>query len=287
MPNLNEVLESTNLPGSPESLPSGSSDASEGEFPFGALPAEEETGEPSKVSEEAPADKTAGEIEQLRQKNADLDVKLTRSNQEIANYKQRIFDLGPVIEAGMQAKGQTPAPVQQGQQQVAANPQVNTQDAFLGKIEEIVQRKVAETWDQKNFDSRQVDKLEKRALAEIEGFDKMRDHPAYLGMINAAIWLQGQGSLKKTDEDEHYSAMKHAHSFFLASNPDYMKAVKETGKKEALDKAEIKAVAASAGGTSKSADVGGEREPTQEEKDRVEILKAFRGGRRMLPSARR
>lgn len=287
MPNLNEVLESTNLPGSPESLPSGSSDASEGEFPFGAPPAEGEAGEPSKVSEEAPADKTAGEIEQLRQKNADLDVKLTRSNQEIANYKQRIFDLAPVIEAGMQAKGQTPAPVQQGQQQVAANPQVNTQQDFLGKIEEIVQRKVAETWDQKNFDSRAMDRLEKRAGAEIEGFDKMREHPLYIDLCNQSVFLQNRGSLAKVDDNETFSAMKHARDMFLASNPDYMEAVKETGKKEALDKAEIKAVAASAGGTSKSADVGGEREPTDEEKERIKILKSFRGGRRMLPSSRR
>jgi hypothetical protein len=72
----------------------------------------------------------------------------------------------------------------------------------------------------------------------------------------------------------------------LSSNPDYMKAVKETGKKEALAKAKQKAVAESSGGTPRSADIGGEREANAEQKDMIDILKSYRSGRRELPSAR-
>jgi hypothetical protein len=148
-----------------------------------------------------------------------------------------------------------------------------------------VREEVAQTWDQKNFDSRAMERLRKRAGEEFDGFDKMQEHPAYIDMVQHAISLQERGSLPIQDDDATYSAMKYARNFFLSSNPDYMKAVKETGKKEAIDRAERKAVAAAAGSTSKTADVGGEREYTTEEKERINILKNFRGSRRMLPSA--
>jgi hypothetical protein len=286
MPETDALESSANLPGTQESQESDSSSTTEEELPFGVLSDEGEAGEPGKTSGDAPAD-DAGEMEKLRDRLTKMDADYARSRQEIANYKQHMLNLGPVIEAGMKAQGQNAAPVPSkgdaNQPLTAAD-----QNAFLSKVEEIVERKVSQTWDQKNYNARQMERLEKRANSELDGFDKMREHPTYVDMVNAAVWFQSddRGTLKKQDEDETFSAMKYAHSWFLASNPDYMKAVKETGKKEALAKAKQKAVAESSGGTPRSADVGGEREANAEQKDMIDILKSYRSGRRELPSAR-
>lgn len=283
MPELEDVLESTNLPGTQESTPSGSSNTPEGGFPFGAPPAGEGSEVQGKASEGAPADDVAGELEKLRSMNADLDAKLTHSRQEMVQYKQRMADLAPIIDAGMKATNGPQGQVQQSAQQ--APKQQDQQKAFYEAVRQIVREESANTWDQKNYDSRQMHRLNKRATSELDGFEKMQEHPAYIDMVNSAIYLQDRGTLAK-GEDPTYSAMEYAHKWFLASNPEYMKAVKETGKKEALDKAKSKAEAEAAGGTSKSADIGGERALTAEEQGRVDILKGFRTGRRRLPSAR-
>ncbi len=303
---LTDVPESTNLAGSQESQPSGSFNAAAEDLPFGAPPAGGEAAESGAGSEGAPADANAGELAKSHQRAADLDAKLTRSRQEVANYKQRLVDLNPYIELGLKAQTDpqlraqlqaaaaadpnAPGPAAavaaaQGQQQTGPN----QQQAFIEGVRQVVREEVANTWDQKNFDSRQMDRLNKRASAELEGYEKMAEHPMFIDLVNQAIYLQSQrGTLEQKDDDPTYSAMQYAHQWFLASNADYMKAVKETGKKEALDKAENKAVAEAAGGKSKSAEIGGEERPaTTEEKDMVNILKAFRGGRRRLPSAQR
>lgn len=302
---LTDALESANLPGTLESPPSGNSDAAEGEYPFGPSPEEGVGQQQGSESEGAPADAGAAEVEGLRQKTADLDAKLTRSRQEIANYKQRLVELNPYIELGLKAQTdpqllarlKNAAAVDPSSQGAAAavaaaetqRPKGMDPQAFLKSIDEIVQKRVAETWDQKNFDTRQMERLHKRANAEIEDFDKMSEHPAYLDILNHAISLQERGSIEKQDDDPTFSAMKYAHTMFLAMNPEYMKAVKETGKKEALDKAAKKAEANAAGGTSKSAEAetGGDRKLSTEQTEWLNILKARDGGRRRLPGARR
>lgn len=299
------MLESTNLPGSLESPQSGSSDAAGEDNPLGAS-LEEGAGQgQGSESEGAPADAGTAEVVNLRQQNAELDAKYTRSRQEIANYKQRLVELDPYIQIGLKASSD-PQQLARLRENAAANPTSQGAAAavaaaetgrqagmdpqtFLRSIDEIVQKRVAETWDQKNFDTRQMDRLHKRASKELDGFDKMSEHPAYIALVNHAIYLQNEGTLEQQGDDSTYSAMDYAHKMFLSTNPKYMAAVKETGKKEALDKAEKKAEANAAGGTSRSAEAetGGGRKLSAEEQERFNILKAYRGGRRELPHGRR
>jgi hypothetical protein len=300
MLNARDVLEdpSANLLDTQGSQESTSSDAAAGEFPLGAQVDESESQTPGSESEEAPADTSTAEEDDIRQRNADLDAKLTRSRQEIANLKQRMAELDPIIQAGLEAQqsraGSQPMNQQNAGTQQAPEPKPNvqaSQQQFFQQLKTLVHEEVAATWDQKNYENRQMERLYKRANKEIDGFDKMQEHPLYIDLVNSAIYLQNRGSLEPEGDDPTYSAMKHASRQFLASNPKYMEAVKETGKKEAEHKAERKAKANAAGGTSKSAetDIGGERKLSEEEEARVNMLKAFRGGRRssMLPRAQR
>jgi hypothetical protein len=172
----------------------------------------------------------------------------------------------------------------QNPQQAVANPQ-----AFLDGIRQVVREEVTNTWDQRNFDTRQMERLHKRAGTELDGFEKMAEHPTYVALVNHAIYLQNEGTLEQKGDDPTYSAMDYAHKMFLSTNPGYMKAVKETGKREALDKAERKAEANAAGGTSRSAEgeTGGDRKTSPEQKEWLGIIDSRHGGRKRLPSARR
>ena len=81
--------------------------------------------------------------------------------------------------------------------------------------------------------------------------------------------------------------MKQAYTTMLQSNPDYQAAAGKAATKTAKANLEKKALAASIGGGSKTANVG-ERKLSQDENDRVGMIKAFRsvGRARQIPGAR-
>ncbi len=260
--------------------------------------AEEETtekdGEPLTDEQAVEVDAATDE---LQKKLFASDTDRAKLRQDIAEQKKRIGELGPVLDLGY-AISQDPellravrtrlAGGNKGQQAAAGAKPTSAQ--FMNAMRTMMREEVGTAIGTHVEANRRLNTYDAKAKKELSNFDLISKHPNYMEHLTVWNTLIRDGNVdvpaEYADEPEFY-AMKQAHTTMLQGNPDYQAAAKGAATKTAKANLEKKALAASIGGGSKTANVG-ERKLTTDESDRIGMLKAYKGyGRsRRIPGAR-
>ena len=242
-------------------------------------------------------------IDELQKKLFSSDADRAQLRQNVAETKKRVADLAPLIELG-HAISQDPellaavrnrlAGGTKTQQKAAGAPIASAQ--FQNQLRSMMREEIGSAIGIHVEANRKLNTYDARAKKELPNFDLISQHPDFL--THLTLWndlvqkgMKGEegGATVPAEHtaDPEFYAMKQAYTTMLQSNPDYQKAAGKALTKTAQANLEKKALAASIGSGSKTANVG-ERKLTQDEDDRVGMIKAFRGiGRsRRIPGAR-
>ena len=253
---------------------------------------------------------TDGEAVEVDQATDELQKKLFASDsdraklrQDMASSKKQIGELAPYIDLGY-AISQDPellkavrarlAGGNKGQQ--AASQAKPSSAQFMNAMRQMMREEVGTAIGNHVAANRKLNTYDARAKKELPNFDLISKHPDYL--THLTVWNDLVQKGTKGEEggavvpaeyakDPEFYAMRQAYTTMLQSNPDYQAAAKKAATSTAKANLEKKALAASIGGGSKTANVG-ERKLTRDESDRIGLLKAYRGvGRaRRIPGAR-
>ena len=248
------------------------------------------------------------DVAALQERLLASDKDRTKRAQENALIKNRLNELDPYIQLGIAVrenpqlnayvhavlKGEQPTAGQQKAADKAGKAAGMTPDQFLQTVVQQVSanvtQQVQQTLQSDAAAARQFDKIDKRARKELKHYDALQQHPAFLGWVSSMNLAIDNGTLLVPEgEDPNYHAIAKAHDVMIATNPDYIKAVHNAGVKKGKKSVAKKMAGAGPQGSSRgSTKVKGDRELTQDEKDRVSMLQAYlKGGTgRRLPGAR-
>lgn len=261
-------------------------------------PAEEE---PSTKIEDAPTKEKPVEVDAdldaLQKKLFASDADRAKLRQDIAESKSRVAELDPYIQLGyaISQDAELLAAVRQRlaggtkKEKKASAADVSSPE-FQNSLRTMMREEIGTAIGTHVEANRKLNTYDAKAKKELSNFDLISKHPDYLAHLTVWNDLVQAGKVnipaELADEPEYF-AMKQAYNTMLQSNPDYQAAAEKVATKKAKANLEKKALAASVGGGSKIANAG-ERTLTAEEKDRVGMIKAFRGfGRsRRIPGAR-
>ena len=271
--------------------------------------AEEEKGDKAPAAEEGAAEEGTpltddqavevdSAIDELQKKLFASDSDRSKLRQDMAEQKKKIGELGPIIDLGY-AISQDPALLQAVRQRLAGGTKTEQKGAaaptnspeFMNALRGMMREEIGTAIGTHVEANRKLNTYDARAKKELPNFDLISKHPAYLEHLTVWNNLVRNGNAdvpaEFVDDPEYYS-MKQAYTTMLQSNPDYQAAAQKAATKTAKANLEKKALAASIGSGSKTANVG-EQKMTVEEKDRVGMIRAFRGvgSSRRIPSADR
>lgn len=259
----------------------------------------EASAEEDSSEEEGPTDEQVDpELDALQKKLFASDSDRAKLKRDMAETKKRLSELAPLIDLGAAVQNDPElaravrARLAKGtpKQQKAAGAGMDSPQ-FLNALRQIVREETDSAISTRVEVNRRLNSYDARAKQELPNFETISKHPEYLAHLTA--WNNVVHSdefevpAEYADEPEFY-AMKQAYNSMLAGNPEYQKAAKGATAKKVRENLEKKAAAASIGGGSKTTNVGEKQKLSQEEKDRVGILSAYRGwGRaRKIPGGR-
>lgn len=248
-----------------------------------------------------------GDVAALQERLLASDKDRTKRAQESAFMKGKLQELDPYIQLGINVKENPELhalvnrvlagePITQGQAAAgkkAAKAAGMTPETFLATVVDQVSQKVTQnvqsTLQSDAAASRQFGKIDARARKELEHYDAVQQHPAFLGFVNAINMAIDNGSMLVPEgEDANYYGLAKAHDMMIATNPDYIKAVHSAGVKKGKKSTAKKLAAAGPTGSSRGSTQVKSGELSQDQKDRVGMLQAYlKGGTgRRLPGAR-
>ena len=273
---------------------------------IGTEPPAEEGETPTEDGNQKVAKEVDGDIADLQGRLLASDKDRTRRAQETALIKNRLAELGPSIDLGIQVQNNPQLlalvervlkgePITQAQEKAgnkAAKDAGMTPETFLQTVtNQVSQQVTANVQDMLQRDaaaSRQFKNIEAQAQKELPHFDAVQKHPGFLGYVQAVNHAIDSGSeLVPEGVDKSYHALHKAHDMLIASNPDYIKAVHAAGVKKGKKSLASKMEGAGPQGASRGSTQAQSNELTQDEKDRIGMLQAYRGkATRRLPGAR-
>lgn len=283
----------------------------EGGKPAAEEGTQEEGVEPTDGDGESQAGSAKQEVDDdvaaLQGRLLESDKDRTRRAQESAFLKTKLTELDPYIQTGIAVRdnpelhayverilaGEPVTPTQQVAAAKGAKAQGLTPEQFLNTIVAQVTEKVTNgiqrTMDSNSAASRQFNKIDTKARKELKHYDKIQQHPAYMGTVSAVNVAIDNGSMLVPEgEDPNYFALKEAHDIMIARNPEYISAVHDAGVKKGKASNAKKMAGAGPSGASRGSTQVKSQDMSQEQKDRVGILQAYlKGGTgRRLPGAR-
>lgn len=248
------------------------------------------------------------DVAALQERLLESDKDRTKRAQESAYLKGKLSELDPFIQVGIAVRenpqlsayvdavlsGRQPTQKEQAAGDKAASKAGMSPEEFLAAVEQRVSARVSQqvqqTLDSQAAASRHWDKIDTRARKELKHYDAVQKHPAFLGWVSAMNQSIDNGTLLVPEgEDPNYFAIAKAHDVMIATNPDYIKAVHSAGVKKGKKSVAKKLAGAGPGASaSRGSTAPTGKKLTQDEKDRVSMLRAFlKGGTgRRLPGAR-
>lgn len=258
------------------------------------------------AADAAPAeDKSESEpdqaLEELKRQLALTDAEKAKLAQEAQFLKKSVAEIDPLVQLGiavqrnpellayvrdyLQGGGQAQAKGKGGAPRL-------TPAQFMGELRSMVREEMSGLMDAHSGAQRELNEVDSRARKELENFDVLSKHPTFMGWVNVFDNAIEERLVELPQgENRTFFAMKKAYETLLASNPDYVKAVRDLGKAEGKASTAKKLAASTLGAAGKSAAdaTGGKAKLTEDERDRLNMLGGYlrAGGARRLPSARR
>lgn len=263
---------------------------------------EETTGDGETLTDEQAVEVDAA-TDELQKKLFASDSDRAKLRQDMAESKKKLGDLGPYIDLGY-AISQDPELLRAVRTRLAGGTKKEqaaagakpTSAQFMNAMRTMMREEVGQAIGTHVAANQKLNTYDARAKKELPNFDLISKHPDFL--THLTVWndlvqkgVNGEegGAVVPAEfsKDPEFYAMKQAYTTMLQSNPDYQVAAGKAATKTAKANLEKKALAASIGGGSKTANVG-ERKLTTDESDRIGMLKAYRGvGRaQRIPGAR-